>query len=570
MLKKIKLENYRCFESSIMSIRDLTVIVGKNNSGKSTIIEALRMISMASKKCTKTNYINAPKSLGLPLNVKGFRLPVEKLKIDLRSVVHYYKSDNAKITAYFSSKDYIVVYMNSEVAFATIVDNSGNLISSKIKAEALNLKPISILPQIGLIKENEKRLSESTIIEDMDTYLSSRHFRNEMLLFKEEFFNEFKNFAEETWQGLRVRNLEYDYSQSEHINLFVEDARFTAEIGLMGSGIQMWMQIIWFICRSKGCETVILDEPDVYMHPDLQLKVLKLVTSLFKQVIIATHSIEIISNISPRNIVSIDKKNRQMRYANHLVAVQNVVDDIGSVYNLSLIKLNSSNKCFFVEGEDVKILQQFYNVRHPDSMFSLETIPSLPLGGFKRINEAFGAAKLLYQNTNGHFKCYALLDRDYYTESQLDEQRNKSVENHLLLHVWEKKELENYIIVPRVLFRLIKKDQKYYSDFIKKFEELIDTFKDSIIDSYATKIQEQNRKLTAGSAGGQAREYVNSRWGSLDEKLKIVPGKELLKATNSWIKKNYNINCSMRSIFNAMESEDVDNEIVTILNQLTN
>lgn len=269
----------------------------------------------------------------------------------------------------------------------------------------LDISSISILPQISIIKENEKRLSDATILDDMDTYLSSRHFRNEMFLFKKYYFNEFKKLAEETWPGLRVRDLDYNYSRSEYINLLIEDARFPAEIGFMGSGIQMWLQIIWFVCRSQGSETIILDEPDVYMHPDLQLKILNLVKSMFKQVIIATHSIEIISNVSPRNIITIDKKDRQMRFANHLEAVQNIVDDIGSVYNLSLIKLNSSNKCFFVEGNDIKILQQFYNILNPKGMHLLDSIPSLPLGGFKRLNEAFGASKLLYENSKGCFKC---------------------------------------------------------------------------------------------------------------------------------------------------------------------
>lgn len=570
MIEKIELENFRCFRSSKMSIRDLTIVVGKNNSGKSTIIEALRMISMATKKCIKTTYVNPPKSLGLPLTVKGFRLPVERLKIDLRYIVYYYGSDIAKITAYFKNKAKIIVYINEEVSFATLIDENGTLITSKKKAEALNISLITILPQIGLIKENEKKLTETTITEDMDTYLSSRHFRNEILLYKKEFFGRFKELAEETWPGLKIISLEYNNTQGDFISLFIEDARFPAEIGVMGSGIQMWLQIIWFICRSQGSETIILDEPDVYMHPDLQLKILKLVKSLFKQVIIATHSIEIISNVSPRNIVTIEKQDRQMRYANDLVAVQNIVDDIGSAYNLSLTKLNSSKKCVFVEGEDIKILQQFYSVLHPDDIFSLDMIPSLPLGGFSRINEAFGAAKLFYESSDGHFKCYAILDRDYYTECQIDEQKDKAADNHLLLHIWNKKELENYIIIPDVLFRLFKKPKEKYSDFIEKYERLVDNFKDEIIDSYTTKIQEQNHKLAAGTAAGQAREYVNSKWVNLEGKLGIVPGKELLRATNGWFKDNYKISCSMKSIFNVMKPEDIDVEIVEVLDQLTN
>ncbi|MEA4902927.1 AAA family ATPase [Desulfitobacterium sp.] len=348
----------------------------------------------------------------------------------------------------------------------------------------------------------------------------------------------------------------------------MEDAKFPAEIGFMGSGIQMWLQIIWFICRSQGSETIILDEPDVYMHPDLQLKLLQLVKSLFKQVIIATHSVEIISNVPPRNIVTIDKQDRQMRYANHLVAVQNIVDDIGSAYNLSLSKLSSAKKCVFVEGEDIKILQQFQDILTPNSISSLDAIPSLPLGGFTRISEAFGASKLFYESTSGQFQCFAILDRDYYTKSYLDEQLNKAKENHLSLHIWEKKEIENYIIKPPVLFRLLKNTKEDFPNFIQKYEYLIDTFKNNIIDSYTTKFQENDRRLTAGAAASMAREHVNLNWSSLEDKLNIIPGKDLLRATNKWMKENYKINCSMRSIFDVMRSGDIDTEIVEVLNKL--
>lgn len=67
MLKKIEFENYRCFGNSKMSIRDIAIVVGKNNSGKSSIIESLRLIAMATKKCTKAMYNYPPESLGLPL-----------------------------------------------------------------------------------------------------------------------------------------------------------------------------------------------------------------------------------------------------------------------------------------------------------------------------------------------------------------------------------------------------------------------------------------------------------------------------------------------------------------------
>lgn len=74
-----------------------------------------------------------------------------------------------------------------------------------------------------------------------------------MLFYKDEKYEHFKKLAEHTWKGLEIIDLSYDYD-SEIISLLVVDDRFTAEIGLMGSGLQMWLQIIWFISKSKNAK----------------------------------------------------------------------------------------------------------------------------------------------------------------------------------------------------------------------------------------------------------------------------------------------------------------------------
>ena len=374
-LKKIIFENYKCFERSDISFRDLTIIVGRNNAGKSTIIEALRLIALAGMKSKTAVYRDPPSFLGLPIIQKGFHVNVEKLRIELRGAIHYYDKDAvARITAIYKDKTKIILYIKDQKVFACVFDEQKNVIKKKAKAQGYNFDSISILPQIGLIKENEKPLTEDTIVADKETYLSSRHFRNELFLYKNDYFEEFKRLAESTWHGLRIDNLKFSTSEDEFIQLFLEDERFTAEIGLMGSGIQMWLQIIWFICRTKGNTTVVLDEPDVYMHPDLQRKILRVVKLRYPQVIIATHSVDIMSEVDSENIVEVDKNNRQMKYANNLKAVQNIVDNIGSAHNLSLIRINLNKKCLFVEGGDVKMLSKFHGILFPESDFSLEVV----------------------------------------------------------------------------------------------------------------------------------------------------------------------------------------------------
>ena len=49
-IKDIELHNYRCFRKSKLTFKDRVIIVGKNNAGKSSLIEAIRLISYASRK----------------------------------------------------------------------------------------------------------------------------------------------------------------------------------------------------------------------------------------------------------------------------------------------------------------------------------------------------------------------------------------------------------------------------------------------------------------------------------------------------------------------------------------
>ena len=113
MLRRITLKNYRCFEKSEISFRNTAIIVGQNNAGKSTIVEALRIISVVAQKFKNANYVCAPSFLGLPLAIKGIKVNLDNLKIDFRSIVHQYREQDgeiAELIAYFDEKIVFHIY----------------------------------------------------------------------------------------------------------------------------------------------------------------------------------------------------------------------------------------------------------------------------------------------------------------------------------------------------------------------------------------------------------------------------------------------------------------------------
>lgn len=571
MLKKISFSNFKCFQQAELSFKALTIIVGQNNAGKSSIVEALRLIALAGRKSINTSiYTFAPREMGLSSNLFGFTLKVDKLKMDTRTLVYYYQDDlPAIITATFENKSKIVIYIKNELAFACIYDSDGNSITTKSKAKDCQFGSIKILPQIGLIKEHEKYIDPVRVNEDKDTYLTSRHFRNELYQNKNECFVNFKQLAEETWSGLQVSEPEYSMYESDTISFMVRDANFVSEIGLMGSGIQMWLQVVWFICRSSDAQTIILDEPDVYMHPDLQKKVLFLLRERFPQIVIATHSVEIITSVEPSCIVAVDKNTRRMRYASDGQGVQKVIDGIGGVHNLSLIRIALRHKCVFLEGDDLQFFIKFARILQIDGERDISTIPCVALGGLTRLDEAFGAANLFYQETQGQIKTLCIVDRDYYPEEYFDEIIKRSENNHLWLHVFRKKEIENYFLVPAAIFRLTKLPNSSFAEFLLEYEKLVDSFSGRVQDCIAGKMHEyyRSRGKDPITISHIAREYFNTRWTTLESKIALVSGKELLSNTNAWMQERYGKHCSLSAISKCMIEEDVDQEIVAIINE---
>jgi hypothetical protein len=111
----------------------------------------------------------------------------------------------------------------------------------------LNLPTINILPQISPLISDEKVLNDEYVKLNVDSATSSRHFRNQ-LNYLNQHYEKFKDLIESTWENLRI----YEYFSGDAMTernpyLLIQEGIFTTEIGQMGHGLQMWMQIMWFL-----------------------------------------------------------------------------------------------------------------------------------------------------------------------------------------------------------------------------------------------------------------------------------------------------------------------------------
>src|SRR4051812_26882264 len=107
MISELHLTNFRGFEDHKVPLNALTIIVGRNNAGKSTIVEALRLISLVVSRFQGELH-RIPRLWNFPKDSKG-RDRYKNLDINLQSIFYGYGDPPARIRARFSSGEVVEV-----------------------------------------------------------------------------------------------------------------------------------------------------------------------------------------------------------------------------------------------------------------------------------------------------------------------------------------------------------------------------------------------------------------------------------------------------------------------------
>lgn len=349
------------------------------------MIEALKIISSVTRKYKSLRYTYAPDWLP-DVRAIGVSPNVENMNISDRGIFNMYGEPPAIIDAEFSNGTSIKAYVGLDLdVFAVIYDEDGSPVQSAKEAGWVDIPVIEVLPQITAVLDNEKVIKKQTVDGNRSTRLASRNFRNQ-LYYYDDAFPQFKKLVETTWETLQVKPVESYFSEGSRIlQFFVRVGGFEAEIGWMGHGLQMWIQTMWFVSQCQKNSVVILDEPDVYMHADLQRRLVRLLTPMFRQLIIATHSIEIIEESPSEYIIPVDSKKKVIRPIGDEEALQKLVAHIGSPLNIDLARLFVSHRFMIWEGDETsrKILSAFQSILYPEELHPLITYPKAYVNGWE-------------------------------------------------------------------------------------------------------------------------------------------------------------------------------------------
>jgi hypothetical protein len=128
-----------------------------------------------------------------------------------------------------------------------------------------------------------------------------------------------------------------------------------------GSGFLQWLSVFALVTDPE-IDVLLLDEPDAHLHSSLQEQLLDSLDTITsgsgKQVLIATHSTEILRNAEPADILHLRGSGSQSRYLVEEHQKVAMLAGLGSDYAPRIDRAKRTKHILFVEGRsDIRILR---------------------------------------------------------------------------------------------------------------------------------------------------------------------------------------------------------------------
>src|SRR6202041_1884305 len=168
---------------------------------------------------------------------------------------------------------------------------------------------LSVIPVLGPVEHGEALVQAETVQTNISTHRASRNFRSYWYHFGDD-FDQFAATVASTWPGMEIKRPFIANPAPRELMMFCHEGRIPRELYWVGSGFQIWCQLLTHLMRARESSLVVIDEPEIYLHADLQRQLVGLLRKFEADVLLATHSTEIMGEAEPSELVQIDKRNR--------------------------------------------------------------------------------------------------------------------------------------------------------------------------------------------------------------------------------------------------------------------
>ena len=568
VIQRVSLHNFKAFERFTLDLRGDGYLAGPNNAGKSTLIAAMRVAAGLLRIATRRNPTDSFTDQGQ--QVLGYFLPERPMGLDEANLRHEFREVETRLSVRFRGGGTIVaVWPTDSQGDPFFYLQQGRASINNVRQARDAFPDVGVVPILAPLDDQEELLTAKYVRENVDGRLTSRHFRNQLVLLQDE--GELDAFLEFTtpWiPELKIGALDRHRGDKNFILdlYYAEPGRRTEkEIVWAGDGIQIWLQLLLHVFRLLEYDVIVLDEPDVFLHPDLQRRLVRLLDSLDAQTVTATHSSEVLVEAPPEAVVWIDKTRKRSVPGPTPSALAGLSDAMGTGFSIRLARALRAKCALFVEGDDARILRRIAATTGAVRVATETGIVVIPLRGFDNWEHVEPFSWMTDALLDSSVEIFVLLDRDYRTEPECSAIKRRLRAARVRCHVWKRKELESYLLEADPIARLAGATV----DFVE--EALAAAAEESEVHVFSQVMVGAMRRFPRdqqAQAAADAHRVFASLWSDRSTRKWVAPPAKVLGGLNRRLSDSGYEPVSFASIASRIETAEVPSEMVNFLDRV--
>lgn len=469
MITRLTLRNFKSVGEQVYDFTQFDLLVGRNNSGKSTVLQALAIWHFCVDEFHRSKRSG---SKGIQVVLPNFTaLPVPEFNLlwKDRTDRHWPLVNGSK------KQEYILIgihvewrratgetdsfgvelrYHSSQTIYAIPSDGWAKFRACEKQGD---LPKIAYVPPFSGLEPTEKWLDTSPIRQQVGKGQPGSVLRNLLLRVcpppdrgqdgriakgytPPADWQELAGIVER-WFSVKIHEPKYESAKDVYITVEYRQNDKDYDIIAGGSGFHQTLTLLAFLYGYQPT-TILLDEPDAHLHVNLQREIL----DYFKrksverntQFLIATHAEEFARGVDASQIVSL-----LSQVPKRIQSAPDVLRAMAEVSNEEIARLMTSPYILYVEGEsDERILRAWADPCGAQAAMDKVCFKSMSGGGKEnmktRANEHFAALKHIIPEVS------KLMLFDY---DNSDSAFHPQPDNPALAE-WKRKNIENYLLVP--------------------------------------------------------------------------------------------------------------------------
>ncbi len=527
----LKIENYKSIRSlTIEDVENVLILVGKNNTGKTVVLDAIRVAS-GDLPVKESDYVDRTRPILISM----------KVAFDETDLMVYYnrgiisKHKNQELwKKEFNSK--LPSYQDGVLSFVCTISVDGKIrYADGVKKNNSYIKKVFPkvfhLDQTRLVEDLQREIIkfyDKESIHDLQDQVCmldparrcNRCFRcidtiekkqaEELTVYELSKLMEYKlcrvnleGFAERINKYFHIngspnQDIRYVYQMDVEKMLSVEtqvinrDRNVVGNINYLSEGLRTIYALSLLEAYIEEPNKVpcilLIEDPEIYLHPQLQKVASEILYRLSKknQVIFSTHSPNMIFNFSSKQIKQVVLDEEYYTAMNAYTDIDEILDDLGYTAN----DLLNVSFVFIVEGKQDSnrlplLLEKYYKEIY-DEEGRLQRISIIPTNSCTNIKTY---ANLKYINKL-YLKDQFLMIRDsdgknpnhlvrqlcsYYSQREKEDHENLprvTPKNVLILKYYS---FENYFLDPEIMTKIgvVKSTEEFYNILFTKYKDYL-------------------------------------------------------------------------------------------------